>query len=544
MKKLLLFFLVILFGGLLLLVSCGESECSHENGVRSVVDPTCEKGGYTLFQCNDCDYFKKTNATPPLGHDLQVNVVPPDCDSEGYTHQQCANCSLQYNTDILPPKGHTFHTTVTPPTCTKEGYTVYQCVDCSFNYKSDTVAPKGHAFVATVTAPTCTQQGSTLYACDCGFSYISDVKAPLGHTYQTQVIAPTCTNAGYTLYTCTACPHSIKGDHTDPLGHDIEERTLEPTCEQAGYTQHSCKRCAYTYRAKYLSPLGHSFTPSIQHPTRTAAGCLTESCACGYEILHPLFYSDIFTGAFAEQDTPLAKGIDLSVYQHISVAGEWKPLNWEAVKAAGFEFAILKAGSTPRLSANGEPLGGIDPVFEMNYRDAKSNGIHVGAYFYTYALTPEEALADANRVVSWLKGKQFEYPIYFDLEDPTQEALDKDTLTNICTAFISVLQENGYYAALYTNNDWLINRLHGDVLKPLYDIWYARPPLATDTPVSANDVFVWNSEKYGQTMGMWQYTHHGVIDGIENIEFDFNYVYRDYPSIIKKYGYNGFFLEP
>ena len=66
----------------------------------------------------------------------------------------------------------------------------------------------------------------------------------------------------------------------------------------------------------------------------------------------------------------------------------------------------------------------------------------------------------------------------------------------------------------------------------LFDIWYARYPLSTDE-------FVWNVEKYGQHLGMWQYTESGVIEGIENNLFDMNYCYRDYPSIIKKQGLNG-----
>lgn len=474
---------------------------------------------------------------------LSSETVAPTCDSEGYTRWQCADCALQYDTGILPPKGHTLTKEITSPSCGTEGYTLYQCTDCEFGYRSDTVAPTGHTLSTIVTAPTCTEAGFTRYACACGYSYNSDEKAPTGHNYRSDVVSPTCTEAGYTLLTCKVCTDDLRTDIQEPLGHAEVKSTIPPTCTKAGYTEHSCQRCPYVYRAEYLSPLGHTFSSSIIHPTRTSAGAFVRTCLCQYEIMEPLLYGDIFGGAFVENDAPLAKGVDVSLYQHAQKENSYLPLDWTTVKNAGFEFAILKVGSTPRLSENGETLGGIDPVFEMNYLDAKAAGIQLGAYFYTYAVTPEEARADALRVASWLRGKQFEYPIYFDLEDTTQESLGKDTLTSICGAFISTLQENGFYAALYTNNDWLVNRLHADIIKPLYDIWYARPPMAGTAPVDSDEVFLWNTEKYGANLGMWQYTHHGVIDGIENVEFDFNYVYRDYPSIIKKYGYNGFAIE-
>ena len=57
--------------------------------------------------------------------------------------------------------------------------------------------------------------------------------------------------------------------------------------------------------------------------------------------------------------------------------------------------------------------------------------------------------------MEWLKGKKFEYPIYFDLEDPSLEALSKSLLSEMCEAFISTLQAEGYYAGLYSNYNWL-----------------------------------------------------------------------------------------
>ena len=93
------------------------------------------------------------------------------------------------------------------------------------------------------------------------------------------------------------------------------------------------------------------------------------------------------------------------------------------------------------------------------------------------------------------------------------------------------MQKNGYYSALYTNNNWLKNILDTSRILSLFDIWYARYPL-TDAPV-------WNEEKYGKQLSMWQYTQSGEIAGIDGY-FDMNFCYRDYINIMKKWKLNGF----
>ena len=240
-----------------------------------------------------------------------------------------------------------------------------------------------------------------------------------------------------------------------------------------------------------------------------------------------------------ENQTILAKGVDVSMWQHtVRTDGSYAPLNWSLIREAGFDFAILKAGSTIRGTA-----GGKDPVFEMNYRDAKSVGMELGVYFYTYASTPQGIKDDALMLISWLQDKQLEYPVYFDLEDPSLASLGKDTLTEFCDIFISTLQENGFYGALYSNNSWLTEYLHQDTLRNVYDIWYARYPSSSEDSVLPTASYTWNTEKYGTHMGLWQYTQYGVIEGIDGVSFDFNYAYRDYPALIQKFGYNGYKVQ-
>lgn len=399
----------------------------------------------------------------------------------------------------------------------------------------------------TVIEPSCDQEGYTLNTCtECDYSFRSDITPPPGHAFTEEIVPPTCDESGHVLKHCTTCNVSYKSNFTEPLGHTLSETEVPPTCDHEGYTEVLCSVCKWSYQCDFVAPNGHQFSSSIVYPSRPTNGAITKTCPCGYSYTNALMYSDVFSGAVVSNQTILAKGVDVSVWQHKKDDnGNYLPLNWNAIRDAGFEFAILKAGSTPRtVEIDGQPVatGGIDPVFEMNYQAAKEAGLELGVYFYTYATTLDRVKEDATLLMSWLDGKQLEYPVYFDLEDSTLADLDKETLTEFSITFLSTLQENGYYGALYSNNDWLVNRLNSTVLKSAFDIWYARYPLSTEVTPTAS--FTWNTATYGAQLGMWQYTSNGVIGAIgDDIRFDFNYVYRDYPSIIKRFGYNGYAPE-
>ena len=100
-------------------------------------------------------------------------------------------------------------------------------------------------------------------------------------------------------------------------------------------------------------------------------------------------------------------GIDVSKHQGV--------IDWSKVKT---DFAILRAGFGRYASQK-------DPQFERNYAGAKAAGIPVGAYWYSYARSAEEAREEAKACLQVLQGKQFEFPIYFDIEDCSQSYLAK-----------------------------------------------------------------------------------------------------------------------
>ena len=128
----------------------------------------------------------------------------------------------------------------------------------------------------------------------------------------------------------------------------------------------------------------------------------------------------------------MIKGIDISVYQ--------QKVDFEKVKKSGIEFVIIRGAIGTRK----------DTMFESHYSNAKNAGLKVGCYYYTFAKNVAEAKGEADVFLSCIKGKQFEYPIYFDIEDPSLQNLGKQTLTDIVLTWCGKVQSAGYYVGILT----------------------------------------------------------------------------------------------
>lgn len=429
---------------------------------------------------------------------MDRSEVAPDCTSEGYTRNVCRDCGYEYKSNFVAPTGHALKGAPSNPSCTAQGFTVYSCEHCDFTYTSDYVAPTGHVLRREVVEPTCESEGHTTYRCDCGYSYVANVTPPLGHNVRSAIYAPSCDACGYTEHECLRCGARWTADLTEPTGHDFKVTTLNVSVQNpTGYSTFTCRTCGFSYD-------------------------------------DALYYSEVFTGAYAES-TPLAHGVDISYHNHkIAPDGSYLPLDFAAIRQAGFDFVILRAGSTPRTGADGTPKGDIDPVFEMDYAAARAAGLDVGVYFYTYSTTVEDTRRDAELLLGWLEGKTLEYPVYFDVEQADIAAtLSREQIGELCLTFIGTLQEQRYFGAVYTNHNWLVNYHDTAKLTYLFDVWYARYP-------SGDGPYAWATSSYGRHMGMWQYTEQGSIAAIPNTAFDFSYAYKDYPALIKAYGYNGY----
>ena len=214
--------------------------------------------------------------------------------------------------------------------------------------------------------------------------------------------------------------------------------------------------------------------------------------------------TDDFYKYFGGEDM---KGIDVSVHNG--------NIDWQKVKSAGIDFAILRAGYGRLASQK-------DEKFEQNYKNAKAAGIPVGAYWYSYAMTPEEAELEADVFLSVIKGKQFEMPVYFDLEEKKQFDLGKEQVSAIMRAFLSKVEAAGYFVGLYGSASSLTTHTADDI-KSRYTIWLAHWVQQTN---------------YNGAYGIWQYSEKGKVDGISgNVDLDI--CYKDFPTIIKGKGLNG-----
>ena len=426
---------------------------------------------------------------------IQKDTIAPTCDGEGYTKNKCSDCGIEFITDTLPSLGHTFEKKTVSPTCDTVGYTTYTC-DCGYSYKSDTVSPTGHNYKTVTTAPTCDEGGYTTYTCDCGSSYTGNFVTPIGHTFEKEGKEASCTEAGYTKYTCM-CGYSYTVDFTPPLSHNFKlTGKVFPTVVSTGFSTYSCLTCNYSYDGSYM------------------------------------FYNQVTDGAYANNTEVIHKGIDISSFQHTVDANKnYSDLDWQAIKESGVEFVILRAGTGK---------SGKDPVFEKNYAKAKEAGLYVGAYYYSYATTVSEAEAEAYKLLSYIDGKKFEYPIYFDLEDESQETLPRELLTEITFTFFKTVQSEGYYTSLYTNKKWLTEIFDKDFILDTFDIWYARWPSEENIDFSSGNFPYWNTELYGENLGMWQFSSNGTVGGILDKPVDLSVSYKNYPEIIKSLGLNGY----
>lgn len=203
-------------------------------------------------------------------------------------------------------------------------------------------------------------------------------------------------------------------------------------------------------------------------------------------------------------------GVDVSKYNGYP--------DWKKAKQSGVQFAILRLGS-------GYGGGYVDKTFEYNYRACKKAGIGVGVYVASYLNISSEI----DMTLKVLKGKQLEYPVYFDIEDFSLNgrSYTNTQLTNYTVRYCSEIERAGYYVGIYSNKAFLDSRLYWGRIKK-YDIWIAH----------------WNKGvNYAGKYGMHQYTNQGQWRGIASTGeggVDTNWCFVDYPSLMKKLGLNGY----
>ena len=199
-------------------------------------------------------------------------------------------------------------------------------------------------------------------------------------------------------------------------------------------------------------------------------------------------------------------GVDLSKYQN--------QVDFAAIQNEGIDFCILRVGS------RGYETGVIqeDEKFQEFITQAEAVGMPVGLYFFSQAVTVEEAIEEANFVISKIGEHKITYPIAYDMEfiandNSRIETLTKAEKTDIALAFLTRVEEAGYTGMVYGNKEWLLKRVELHRFED-YDVWLAQEDDIPDYPYSYT---------------MWQYTKQGEVYGIEGY-VDLNISFIDYSA--------------
>ena len=201
---------------------------------------------------------------------------------------------------------------------------------------------------------------------------------------------------------------------------------------------------------------------------------------------------------YAGEDYVLRHGIDVSEFN-----GE---IDWEKVKADGFDFAFIRLG----YRGYGEGDMYEDAYFAQNLAGAQAAGMDIGVYFFAQAVSEEEAEEEARYVLDKLQGTKLQMPVIYDVEpirtdDARTDDVTGQQFTKNTAAFCRVIEENGYQAGYYANLKWEVFMLNMNELKD-YLVWYAG---YAEKPLTAYD------------FSIWQYSDQGNVDGIEtNVDLD------------------------
>ena len=198
------------------------------------------------------------------------------------------------------------------------------------------------------------------------------------------------------------------------------------------------------------------------------------------------------------------EGIDISEVQDY--------VDFVKVKKSGIDFVMLRVGA--RGYGTGQLI--LDEYFSDNIKRAADAGLDVGVYFFSQAITEEEAVEEANMVLDALAEYQITYPIAYDMERITAdksrtESLSKSERTAIAKAFLDTAAAAGYKTLLYGNKEWLIKQIDMSKLTA-YDVWLSQ---SADIP------------DYPYKFTMWQYTSSGAVDGVMG-NVDLNISFIDY----------------
>ena len=189
-------------------------------------------------------------------------------------------------------------------------------------------------------------------------------------------------------------------------------------------------------------------------------------------------------------------GVDLSYCQ--------EGISFPALKQAGVRFAIIRAGFSTKK----------DVTMDKFVADCKKYGIDYGFYWYSYAMSVEQAKAEAEKCISVIKGLSPTYPVFFDMEEKNQiSGLNTDTRTKMAIAFCEKIRQAGFMPGIYANPSFMENYYNKSRIVGRYDIWLAHWTNSPERP---------SRYDYGQTMWQWG------VDKIGGYDVDGDICFTDY----------------
>lgn len=229
--------------------------------------------------------------------------------------------------------------------------------------------------------------------------------------------------------------------------------------------------------------------------------------------------SKILTAENADETSETTLGIDVAKYQGT--------IDWAKAAATGIDFAMVRVGY--RTQNSGEIVA--DTNARYNMQEATANGLKIGAYFFSTAITEEEAREEARWVADYISQYQITYPVAYNCEgfqnaDNRQYSLTKTERTDCAIAFLNEIYGQGYTPMFYASKnemtedaDWETSRIEKN-----FKIWVSQYPGSPypETPASS----------YAGVHDMWQFTNNGTVDGISK-PVDINVAYFGYSSAVQ-----------
>lgn len=249
----------------------------------------------------------------------------------------------------------------------------------------------------------------------------------------------------------------------------------------------------------------------VEDPQQDTDGSMSSETGASVDV------KELLTAGDVAETEGTTFGIDVAKYQGT--------IDWAKVAEAGVDFAMIRVGYRTMTDGEISP----DSNARYNMQEAQANGIKVGVYFFSTAVTKEEAEAEADWVADYISQYQITYPVAYNCEgfenpDSRQYGLSQTERSDIAMVFMERIYEHGYTPMFYAAKSELADDAKWDTsrIEQNYKIWISQYPAAPYPETEQAD--------YTGVHGMWQYTNQGMIPGIDR-QVDLDIAYFGYEGV-------------